>query len=576
MDQSPTVNNSPTAAKQSAVPVGGVSGNGRSDVNQTVKRWPKGASAAKTELDSILKRLTERVQYITGATGAALGLLEGTDMVCRATSGTTAPDLGVHLETWKGLSGECVRSGETLRCDNVEFDARVDVESCRRMGVQSIVVTPLRRNNVLVGIFELFSSQPYAFQDRDVATLQRTAELVNKELERRPLVVDASYVRLPESLVQSAANERIQRAAAEASSDVADLAASVTSAEQPAESAPQVATIPCRNCGAPVEEGRLLCTECGSLQADPEALGLTRDEEPPVAVAEVAAERDPFAFVRRIRIPRYSVGAILAMLALFVAFLPTHTNQVDAQSNSSVTQTQEQPPAPVINVSSPAEQSAAQTPVSVTPQPTVPGSTVNPSVNAPVPIPNSTSASPAATTQSASAGQQFADATPPPPSPQTNQVAPVIPIAGRTYSQAPAPPITTAQVPVAPAAQSGSAPVAGTPHAGPVAQPENPLDQPRYEPAQRAAHNRQNEPWFIARVNNAIDSFQQMFQPPPDPGPTAEQLGDPRVVVWVDLTTGLYYCPGASTYGKTDKGKFLTQKEAQAEYFTSAIRIGCK
>src|SRR5690348_13586087 len=232
MDQSPTVNNSPTAAKQSAVPVGGASGNGRSDVNQTVKRWPKGASAAKTELDSILKRLTERVQYITGATGAALGLLEGTDMVCRATSGTTAPDLGVHLETWKGLSGECVRSGETLRCDNVEFDARVDVESCRRMGVQSIVVTPLRRNNVLVGIFELFSSQPYAFQDRDVATLQRTAELVNKELERRPLVVDASYVRLPESLVQSA-NERIQRATAEASSDV-DRAAPVTPAEQPA------------------------------------------------------------------------------------------------------------------------------------------------------------------------------------------------------------------------------------------------------------------------------------------------------------------------------------------------------
>jgi hypothetical protein len=100
--------------------------------------------------------------------------------------------------------------------------------------------------------------------------------------------------------------------------------------------------------------------------------------------------------------------------------------------------------------------------------------------------------------------------------------------------------------------------------------------QPRYEAPQRMTQNHQNEPWFIARVNNAIDSFQQMFQPPPDPGPTPEQLGDGRVVVWVDLTTGLYYCPGASTYGKTEKGKFLTQKEAQAEYFTSAIRIGCK
>jgi hypothetical protein len=119
-------------------------------------------------------------------------------------------------------------------------------------------------------------------------------------------------------------------------------------------------------------------------------------------------------------------------------------------------------------------------------------------------------------------------------------------------------------------------PVTATPHAGPAAQPDNPLTQPRYDAPQRSTRSHQNEPWFIARVSNAIDSFQQMFQPPPDPGPTPEQLGDARVVVWVDLTTGLYYCPGASTYGKTDKGKFLTQKEAQAEYFTSAIRIGCK
>ena len=119
-------------------------------------------------------------------------------------------------------------------------------------------------------------------------------------------------------------------------------------------------------------------------------------------------------------------------------------------------------------------------------------------------------------------------------------------------------------------------PVTATPHAGPAAQPDNPLAQPRYEAPQRTTKNHQNEPWFIARMSNAIDSFQQMFQPTPDPGPTPEQLGDARVVVWVDLTTGLYYCPGASTYGKTEKGKFLTQKEAQAEYFTSAIRIGCK
>src|SRR6185369_5474803 len=35
--------------------------------------------------------------------------------------------------------------------------------------------------------------------------------------------------------------------------------------------------------------------------------------------------------------------------------------------------------------------------------------------------------------------------------------------------------------------------------------------------------------------------------------------GNPDTKVWVDLHTAIYYCPGASLYGKTPKGKFARQ-----------------
>ncbi len=576
MDQSPTVNNSPAAAKESKALGGVAAQTGLPGVNQNVNPWPKAASLTKSELDAILSRLVERVQYITGATGAAIGLLEGTDMVCRATSGTTAPDLGVHLETWKGLSGECIRSGQTLRCDNVDFDKRVEVESCRRMGVQSIIVTPVRRNNVVVGIFELFSSQPYAIQDRDVATLQRTSEVVKKELERRPLVVDAAYLRLPdqashETIVaddhangkknptQSAPSEN------EVVRSVADVALPATVTE--IQNSPEVLSVPCRNCGAALETGRLLCPECGSLQADPEMLPVTEPEEAPAAVTKASEDRDPFSFKQRIRIPRYTVGVILGTLALFVAFVPIHTNQVDAQSPAAA-QAQEQASAPAVATAAPVAQQPASPTAAVAPAP-------QNNVSAPPPVNSSSTSAPVG---SGPSGQQAASAPPvtrPSQLPQAAQTQ-IVPMLGNQASaQAPATAEANMQA-LAGAPVQAVGPVTATPHAGPVVQPENPGMQPRYEAPQRTTQNHQNEPWFIARVNNAIDSFQQMFQPPPDPGPTPEQLGDGRVVVWVDLTTGLYYCPSASTYGKTEKGKFLTQKEAQAEYFTSAIRIGCK
>ena len=565
------MNNSPTATKESKA-LGGVPTQvGTSSFDQKVNPWPKAAALTKSELDAILSRLVERVQYITGATGAAIGLLEGTDMVCRATSGTTAPDLGVHLETWKGLSGECIRSGETLRCENVDFDKRVEVESCRRMGVQSIIVTPVRRNNVVVGIFELFFSQPYAFQDRDVATLQRTSELVKKELERRPLVVDAAYVRLPDQPTHDTilADDRFNgnsRESIPVETEFVRAAVDVASPATVTQNSPEVLSVPCRNCGAALEAGRLLCPECGSLQADPEMLPVSEAEEVPAAVPKAREDRDPFSFKQRIRIPKYSVGLILAMLALFVALVPIHTNQVDAQSPAAA-QAQEQASAPTV-ANAPA---VAQQPI---PQPAAAQSPAQSNTPAPPPISSSPTSAPVG---SAPSGQQSAYAPPatsPSQSPQAAQPA-IVPLRNQPSAHAPATSEANLQA-LAGAPVQAAGPLTATPHAGPITQPENPVTQPRYEAPLRTTQNHQNEPWFIARVSNAIDSFQQMFQPPPDPGPTAEQLGDARVVVWVDLTTGLYYCPGASTYGKTEKGKFLTQKEAQAEYFTSAIRIGCK
>lgn len=58
------------------------------------------------------------------------------------------------------------------------------------------------------------------------------------------------------------------------------------------------------------------------------------------------------------------------------------------------------------------------------------------------------------------------------------------------------------------------------------------------------------------------------------PAPVAE--GNPHVQVWVDIHTGLYYCPGADLYGKTRDGKFTTQRDAQLDQFEPAARKNCE
>ncbi len=99
-------------------------------------------------------------------------------MLCRASTGSNAPELGALLSTEFGLSGESVRTRQPLRCDDAERDARVNREVCQQLGIASVVVMPVVNDDEVLGVFELFSGKANAFGERDLSALQRLSEMV--------------------------------------------------------------------------------------------------------------------------------------------------------------------------------------------------------------------------------------------------------------------------------------------------------------------------------------------------------------------------------------------------------------
>jgi GAF domain-containing protein len=124
------------------------------------------------DLEPGISIIAEKAQALTRATGAAIALRKGNEIVCRARTGRTAPDIGCRLQTDRGLSAECVRTGEVMLCPDTEFSPRVDLATCRHLGVRSILVAPLRHFRRTLGVFEVLSSTPNAFDHNDVATMQ--------------------------------------------------------------------------------------------------------------------------------------------------------------------------------------------------------------------------------------------------------------------------------------------------------------------------------------------------------------------------------------------------------------------
>jgi GAF domain-containing protein len=148
------------------------------------------------DLEPGISIIAEKAQTLTGATGAAIALRRGSEIICRARTGRTAPDIGVRLQTDSGLSAECVRTGEVLLCNDADSSPRVDSASCRRMGVRSILVAPLRHFRRTLGVFEVLSSTPHAFDTSDVATMQFLSGMMVATISRlsslQPVRAEAS------------------------------------------------------------------------------------------------------------------------------------------------------------------------------------------------------------------------------------------------------------------------------------------------------------------------------------------------------------------------------------------------
>jgi GAF domain/PilZ domain/Sel1 repeat len=136
--------------------------------------------ALGTNLSAAISIIALRCQSLLRASGAAIALegKEAGSMICRASAGPSSPPTGLALEIGSGFSGECVRTGKLLRADDTETDQRVDIQTCRALGIRSMLAAPLRAGDRVVGLLEVFSPQPNAFSESDTAVLQNFTEII--------------------------------------------------------------------------------------------------------------------------------------------------------------------------------------------------------------------------------------------------------------------------------------------------------------------------------------------------------------------------------------------------------------
>jgi N-acetylmuramoyl-L-alanine amidase len=224
-------------------------------------------------LDEILQLVAARAVAITGADGVAIALAKERAIVCRASAGKIAPDAGVRLDPNSGFSGACLRSGEIVRCNDSENDARVNPQACRALGARSMIAVPLSAKKRVIGLLEAFSVETFGFNDSDVRSLNLLGELILAAIrpeEERHLTEMARAV-MPDAAIENKPETNVP-----------------VVVESPSFEAKRELSSAARNAGADQEEAAVISPapsqETPAAVAVPEASEKSKAEEIPTAV----------------------------------------------------------------------------------------------------------------------------------------------------------------------------------------------------------------------------------------------------------------------------------------------------
>lgn len=146
-------------------------------------------STHRMDLDAAMQLIADYTRTLTFAEGSVVEQIDGDQLVYTAvsnakdaSSAALPSTVGTRLPIEGSLSGRCIREKAVLICSDSETDERVNRDMCRKLGIRSMVVVPLRHHDRPVGVIKVYSSEMNAFTQQDVTTLELMAKLLSSTI----------------------------------------------------------------------------------------------------------------------------------------------------------------------------------------------------------------------------------------------------------------------------------------------------------------------------------------------------------------------------------------------------------
>jgi GAF domain len=142
------------------------------------------------DLEQAMQKISDHVYTLLNASGVALAVLDGNELVYRAGAGNGIKDVGRHVLAVLNVSSPQDMHREILRVEDAETDTRIQSEICRQFGAKSLLMLPICKNDELLGVLQVHFNDRHAFLDHEIRVCRLMIGALETEMLRRTQFVE--------------------------------------------------------------------------------------------------------------------------------------------------------------------------------------------------------------------------------------------------------------------------------------------------------------------------------------------------------------------------------------------------
>jgi PAS domain S-box-containing protein len=161
--------------------------------------------------DAVMRLAVESALSLTAAGGAAIDIIEGETVVCRAAGRQLLPRRGMRHPAADALATLCLQRGVVLRIDDLDADPHYDRQRGTFHGARSLLMAPLAAESANQGVLLVTADRRDGFDHLDADALHIAAGLVGSALRHAASVTTHRALTTENAMVMAALAEREQR-----------------------------------------------------------------------------------------------------------------------------------------------------------------------------------------------------------------------------------------------------------------------------------------------------------------------------------------------------------------------------